>query len=1011
MATFNLAANQNFQDAAFSTRAGNDTYNLLGFRLTIDTDTRYCTNATATTGNLGPVTCSSAVGGELFIDGTGVRIFPWTGSTGVVPAIGATVTQGGVTGYFLGCWSAFNAAPTAAGAAWPASGWIKLKGKAGGDFAAGSVGFTGGATVTATGADVVGWIEVVGVESATCTVTRLGRCKMRGAWFAVGSTSGSSNQTIQMPASLANTYYPGVWIETSPGSGTYEFYPNAGGATTTRQDIGGKVVWISSQGLLRIGNSGAATNGYTPASGCAIRVPNIITLNAASGTMSANNAPSSTFGTRYDFTTTGAGVIDWDIANVCWYPSFTQAFSVGLTNVAIADQLQVQENASPVAWSQIGVGVCTAAGTASATTGPLYMTLCFAGGTVANCTWLRPTGTAAAYCANSLADCTGFTFTNNVTRMGAIRTNATAGTWALTRMRNCAWSGETLIGGNVLFVTCTGCTFTTTSYLDSPTGTTGTGVGTYVWSLGTGSDTIKLDGLDFMGLANSNPYLGVLTILAGGGQNFKLRNIGTAATPLSLGPTNAAAYLFLAAAGAGASNVEFKRIYTVDHRTGLVSVDNSCTGIVYESVWGDTGDTVALISLNTQVRGVRNTYAGAGQTSVYGTHFADVYTSGTVGRMVVCMNEKTAVEPSASSYSVIASGAGFGFTSTGLLVPPNASDEVVWTWPWYVIGHKSFATTIPVLTAANANNHDWYYQIDKGSGYGGSWKNLLYRRTGGATNSNDQITMTSTAGVSDGDYVYGTNIPADTIVVQVVNGTTLKISRAATGTGSGYVFTFNAVPSTGFAVLTFGASGYVSAITSDIGKAVVYSGGSPTDAGVLIGFDNTARKWWVQRTTNASTFANTTTAVVITSGTGTGTLSQASALDPVIDASVGIKLKLRMVTNTAAAGNTITALRLDTVTDSTALAYQYPLDTATVSVTALAANSRVKVAKTSNGDVLYNGVEAAGAITFDTDYIGSITVTARDASATPYYQEWTSVGATVAGQTTTFTALQVRDDQ
>jgi hypothetical protein len=625
--------------------------------------------------------------------------------------------------------------------------------------------------------------------------------------------------------------------------------------------------------------------------------------------------------------------------------------------------------------------------------------------------WCRPTGTAAAYCANSLSDCTNFTFASNVTRLAAIRTNATAGTWALTRVRNCAWTGNRIIGGNVLFVTCTNCTWTTTSYLDSPTTTTGTSVGTYVWSLGTGSDTIKLDGLDFMGLANSNPYLGVFTILAGGGQNFKVRNIGTAGTPLSLGPTNAAAYLYLAATGAGASNIELKRIYTLDHRTGFASVDNSCTGIVYESVWGDAGDTLALISLNTQTRGVRNTYAGAAQTSVYGTHFADVYTSGTVGRIVVAMNEKTGVEPSASSYSVIAQGAGFGFTSTGLLVPPNVNDEVIWTWPWYVIGHKSFATTIPVLTAANANNHNWYYQIDKSSGYGGSWKNLLYRRVGGATNSNDQITMTDTAGIAEGDYVYGTNIPADTIVVQVVNGTTCKISRAATGTGSGYVFTFNAVPSTGFAVLTFGASGYVNAITSDIGKAVVYSGGSPTDAGVLIGFDNTARKWWVQRTLNASTFANTSTAIVITSGTGTGTLSQASALDPVIDASVGIKLKLRMVTGVAAAGNTITALRLDTVTDATALAYQYPLDTATVVVEGLATNSRVKVTKTSDGTVLYNGVETAGSVTFATDYIGSVTVEARDASAAPYYQPWTSVGATAAGLTTTFTALQVRDDQ
>jgi hypothetical protein len=59
---------------------------------------------------------------------------------------------------------------------------------------------------------------------------------------------------------------------------------------------------------------------------------------------------------------------------------------------------------------------------------------------------------------------------------------------------------------------------------------------------------------------------------------------------------------------------------------------------------------------------------------------------------------------------------------------------------------------------------------------------------------------------------------------------------------------------------------------------------------------------------------------------------------------------------------------------------------------------------------LANALESGGIMTFDTDYFGSVTVEARNATAAPYYQPWTSVGTTAAGSTTTFTALQVRDD-
>jgi hypothetical protein len=86
-------------------------------------------------------------------------------------------------------------------------------------------------------------------------------------------------------------------------------------------------------------------------------------------------------------------------------------------------------------------------------------------------------------------------------------------------------------------------------------------------------------------------------------------------------------------------------------------------------------------------------------------------------------------------------------------------------------------------------------------------------------------------------------------------------------------------------------------------------------------------------------------------------------------------------------------------------------DSTVVTVTNLASGSRVKVTKVSDGTVLYNDLESGGAITFTTDYFGAINVEARCATSAPYYQPWTSQGTTVAGQTTAFTALQVRDDQ
>lgn len=78
---------------------------------------------------------------------------------------------------------------------------------------------------------------------------------------------------------------------------------------------------------------------------------------------------------------------------------------------------------------------------------------------------------------------------------------------------------------------------------------------------------------------------------------------------------------------------------------------------------------------------------------------------------------------------------------------------------------------------------------------------------------------------------------------------------------------------TGIRMLSFGAT-YVNCISSDIGKVVV--GGSTGDTANLLYFNNTTKKWWV-RCVAADDLFDTAESVTITSGTGSGTTSGASA--------------------------------------------------------------------------------------------------------------------------------------
>lgn len=786
MATFTVTTPVNFD--TLSVKAGGDTYNINGGTLTINSDSRYCANSAAATGTLGPVTISSTLGGEFKIDGTSVRLIPYNTGTGNVPAIGTTISQGGVSAYMLGVWSAINVAPTAAGVAMPASGYIKVRAKTGGDFAAGAL---TGIGATATGADIVGWIEVSGDEASTLTVPRLGKFTVTGDWFDLGTTSGARNQIVQLPTNgSANTWFPGVWIETAVASGVYEFYPSqnvlTNGAWTTANhgtDSRSKFVQCITAGQIRIGSDGTNNIGYLPVSGCKIRIPNVILMNNTTAARGSNAVPHATLATRYDLTTTSAGQIDIQNAIGEWYLSLAQAYSVTLKNCAFFDQITISETATALDLDAVGIGQY-----ANADVSALIVTSCFAGGTIQNCTFGRAGIPAASDYSTQFVNSIGLTLTNNRFYQAVVRTAATAYNPYFTECSNFTLNDNKHYNGGIYALKSSNFTINNTVFCDRHVGTTNSTQPIYVAVLQNVTNS-TVSGLTFDPIvANVHPYAGLFNLVTSA--NVKIRNIGTSAARLTLGSANQSAYLWVS--GSNNTNIEFKRIYLSNTRTGLDSANNTDTKITYESVWGDAADPIGSQSLNTVVKGG---YQGSGTpvvafTSVYGTHFWDSFTAATTGRVGILMNEATSLTSGS-----IAATATAKFSSTGSIVMPAVDDECVWTWPHYILGYTGYSILAPTLTGTLTTNQTIQYQIDKNDGNGfGAWHNLAYYRTGaGGSGGTGSITMTSTTGVEAGDYVFGTGVGTNARVTSITNATTVAVNVNNAGAVSG-TLTFNQLP-------------------------------------------------------------------------------------------------------------------------------------------------------------------------------------------------------------------------
>lgn len=696
-----------------SANATLDTHTIsAGSVLTIRTDTYACPNHSIAVGSLDTVSFSG-VGGELKFDPTYTRYVAYTGGSGVTPAYGTVISQGGVSGVFLGAWASWTTEVVPPGNATPANGFIKLGGITGGSFAAGAL---TGITATCSGADEQCWIEARGADTATITVPRVGKVSSVEAWFELGLTTGAAGQLLPCPTtgSFAGTF-PAVWIETSPGSYVFEKFSGAGSqvaVATTPTDERAKIVWSTANGI-RIGNNGTNNVGFLPPAGCRVRIPATIltTCTRTAGGSGARTLPNATLATRQEFVTTGAGYFDFATIVSQWYMNFSQAFYCRFKSCAIADTLVQSEIASP-----LDIDDCVVAPTQAQLNLALNASSCFAGGTIQNSRFTRFSLAASGAYTSQCNYLTNVTFTNCWFDTLTLRANGTTGMFISTQLVNCNFNNCTGVGGRFLFNTAQKCTITDLNYSDSYIATTATNP-FYAIEFAAGSSGNKVIGGKTLGsIVNTHPYNGWVS--SANCYDLKVYSIASHGAPFNCGSANAMGVgLNL---GGNNDGIKYKRCYFSNTRTGAYATTNSDTNVIIENVAGDYADTTVVASLNTVAKGQGMTAAVTGQVSVYGTHWRDRFISATVGAIEVLCNEPTVA--SASQCQIIAGTP--KFNSSGSVLLTTVGDEVEWTMPYFALGHTSFQNVAPTLTGTNTGNLTYTFQYDIGAGWNGSWLTL-----------------------------------------------------------------------------------------------------------------------------------------------------------------------------------------------------------------------------------------------------------------------------------------------
>jgi hypothetical protein len=731
MANITVSTSSNFDDAGNLGLLNGENITIQSDALlTINSDVRWGQNAAV------PYVITITQG-KLLIDGSQTWWIPYDAATGNVPSLGTRGTpdvtrSGSNVGEFLGVWTALGVAPSTAGGAMPATGFVKLRTKSATLADNDVLTFANGATITinsATGGQR-GWIHFVGREGVSsttgyCTVPRLGEFQTTGDWFELGTSNGASGQTFQH---YVADYCPALQVETGSGTGIYDWWGYAPSAEFTATNIAtderGRFFTCTAAGVITFGG---ATFGKLPPNGAKIRVPNIHVSSTTSANYAANTF-TTTVANRFAFVSSG-GVID--IANMCNNGSVNSSDAplYRIVNSCASDGAWFEHSgaAPPINVSQVRFDNTAAARVITGTNIASYVLLYCFDAEFKNCASFQSTGAGTATGAYNLSNITGLILDGCVVLNGKTIDPIVINYCNGVTIKDCYFSGNPT--NNIVSMTGNTDVSITNLRLSARNIDTATAAN-YGVSI-TNCVNVLVDTVTIWQTAVA-PIFGIIYALSQT-KNIRIRNIGTRASPIALGAASRNAVWLR-----NSTDIVVSKVYatagnqTVDSAISSANCDNLVVSDVGDpsattgqSLWfAATNTTFVKRSSTGGSKIYQNTYAN-GRTintfTAFGSHFFEEEVSSTEIQLTVNAGvEKSSYASSLDSYTddvgtILRDG------TNGLLLR-TLNDQVTWAWSYWIRGLTGFANTNAVLSGTNTGNFEITYDIDKGTGFSGTFK-------------------------------------------------------------------------------------------------------------------------------------------------------------------------------------------------------------------------------------------------------------------------------------------------
>ena len=628
-----------------------------------------------------------------------------------------------------------------------------------------------GALVDLAAGTIIANPSVGSPTGTSSSITSLG-----GGWYKVDVTlthsTGNLTSYIALSNSATPTYASGLPTYTGSASegiytnycalvqNTYAFIPT---------DVRGKFFYSDPfAGTIQFAKRGTNNAGYKPASGCKIRIPNVILGTSTAGDYTAQYVSSIQ---RY-YISISSGVFNADTVTFNWLLSGGTPVSFILKNSAWSLAISLLNFYAEIR------NTCLSSSLYSGSAGVFFQNA--ANGYLYDCRVSRRSGT----CFSATASANINAFRCRFEQIGTSQGKAQRYTNAQAIVGIASSGGEfincTLVNGASDF-NVQNYAIKNVTYCDNMIGTTPAFIS---WVLGLRGSDIVVDGImPLEGIANNHPY-GYYVNTTAFTSSLVVKNIGTPTAPVNAGTVNACGLLLsLTAAG---TSTEVRRCYLENLRSSVISMTTSAPVVALYDVWGNGTTPQTVGAANVIARGGKWTQTRTPSAGCVGSHWDDAYTSSTTGLITIMANE-----PSVASSAQCAAtlGVGSGFNGSGSMIISRLTDSVVWTTPLKIYGHNFLAGGC-ALAGTDCQNLIFEYKIDTGSGFGGSWTFLAntVRRASGGTSWQNQVTVTTadrtalTRQPQIGDFVQsGTfKLPANTTVTNV-SGDVITCSNNFTG--------------------------------------------------------------------------------------------------------------------------------------------------------------------------------------------------------------------------------------